>query len=500
MRRLYIIFVLLFSACTSENAKTNPDLIESDIFSCSNYYDMILKSPQWAEMHTFDEKIEACQLPIEKVGKMSTEELVYACITHPLAQLYMANPEEFEVFEKVLGKTHVFQALSQREDAARSLVSFYGKATIQTDLQRYRLHHSTTELTISQMHVLELMIASGYFPAVFDEPLASDLKRVTSNHLALRRLSPELFSTHSKKVAALILRELEADAPFTLEKAGQVLDEMIARESTLIRTKAAGDVICFTSFITPKGTPISAKSLEDFSPSEKANMDNTYCVAFPNAILIESSSYCYNNHYYAWCLPFGGPVVWINSHSENGFITDGTYVTSTFSSADVVYSSSDDFSAIPTATQGIVISKWGYGPVMQHAINDSPKGVISSVTYYRINSGYFNICDIDGDDLAPVGIECTYSYSPFSSYPSNASFEWGIQNSHMNPSEYSYSTNGNQLSITFNVPGEYYINAYYHVNGYYFAHDLILVLASYEFNNISEPDSTASIPPAQEEE
>ena len=476
------------------------DLVESNIFSCSNFYDMILKSPQWAEMHTFDEKIEACQLPIENVDKMSTGELVYACITHPLAQLYMANPKEFEVFERVLGKTLVFNALSLREDAAQNLVSYYGKATIQTDLQQYRLHHSNTELTISQMHVLELIIASGFFPAVFDEPLASDLKQVTSNHLALRRLSPELFSTHSKKVAALILRELEADAPFTLETAGQVLDEMMARESTSIRTKAAGDVISYTSFITPKGTPIGAKSLEDFSPSERANMDNTYCVAFPNATLIESSSYCYNHHYYAWCLPFDGPVVWINSQAESGFSTDGTYVNTSFSNADVVYSSSDDFSAIPTATQGIVISKWGYGPVMQHAINDSPKGVISSVSYYRINSGYFNVCSIDGDDFAPVGIECTYSYTPFSSYPSNASFEWGIQNSHMNPSEYSYSTNGNQLFITFNVPGEFYIDAYYHVNGYYFAHDEILVQASYEFNNISEPDSTASIPPVQEEE
>lgn len=498
MRRFFIIFVLLVSSCASENAISNLDLVESNIFSCSNFYDMILKSPQWAEMHTFDEKIEACQLPIENVDKMSTGELVYACITHPLAQLYMANPKEFEVFEKVLGKTLVFNALSLREDAAQNLVSYYGKATIQTDLQQYRLHHSSTELTISQMHVLELIIASGFFPAVFDEPLASDLKLVTSNHLALRRLSPELFSTHSKKVAALILRELEADAPFTLEKANQVLDEMMARESTSIRTKAAGDILGTTYYKTPKGSSIYALICEDYSASEKATVDNAYCLDHPNATLIESSSYCYNHHYYAWCAPFGGPDLWINLPSA--FITDGTYVTSTFSSADVVYSSSDDFSAIPTATQGIVISKWGYGPVMQHAINDSPKGVISSVNYYQINSGSFNVGSIDGDEFAPVGTECTYSYTPFSGYPSNASFEWGIQNSHMNPSEYSYSTNGNQLFITFNVPGEFYIDAYYHVNGYYFAHDEILVQASYEFNNISEPDSTASIPPIQEEE
>lgn len=499
MKRLFFIFLLLATACASKDvAVTSQKLDESHSFSYPDYYDMILKSPQWAGIHTFDEKIEACQLPIENVDKMSTEELVYACITHPLAQLYMANPKEFEVMEEVLGKTHVFQALSLREDAAQNLVSYYGKASIQTDLQQYRLHHSSTELTISQMHVLELIIASGFFPAVFDEPLASDLKQVTSNHLALRRLSPELFSTHSKKVAALILRELEADAPFTLETAGQVLDEMMARESTSIRTKAAGDILGTTYYKTPKGSAIYALIHEDYSASERATVDYTYCLDHPNATLIESSSYCYNHHYYAWCAPFGGPDLWINS--PFAFITDSTYVPSTFSSADVVYSSSDGFSAIPTSTQGIVISKWGYGPVMLHAINDSPKGVISSVSYYQINSGSFNVGSIDGDEFAPVGTECTYSYTPFSGYPSNASFEWGIQNSHMNPSEYSYSTNGNQLFITFNVPGEFYIDAYYHVNGYYFAHDEFLVQASYEFNNISEPDSTASIPPVQEEE
>ena len=101
---------------------------------------------------------------------------------------------------------------------------------------------------------------------------------------------------------------------------------------------------------------------------------------------------------------------------------------------------------------------------------------------------------IDGEDLAPVGIKCNYTYYPSGSsfYHPSASFEWDIQNSHSNPSDYSYSQDGSEISITFNVPGEYYLNAYYLVNGYYMTHKELLVLASYEFNNIAEPDSTAA--------
>lgn len=59
MKRLFFIFLLLATACASKDvAVTSQKLDESHSFSYPDYYDMILKSPQWAGIHTFDEKLK----------------------------------------------------------------------------------------------------------------------------------------------------------------------------------------------------------------------------------------------------------------------------------------------------------------------------------------------------------------------------------------------------------------------------------------------------------
>lgn len=489
-----VILVLLLSACASEEAPVLRPQEETcpDPFSYVGVYESFHNKTRWAQLHTFDEKLEACQLPLDQIKGMSTGTLALTCINHPLAPLYLAYRNEFEIVEILFDKSNVFQELAHRDDAGRTLVSLYSRASIQPDLQKYKQRHSLTELTIGQMHFLELLLASGHFPEIFEEPLANELKKTASSQLAYRRLAPDIYSIQSKKVASLLIRELNQNGPLTFEDAGKALENIVIQESVPIRTKAAGDITGTTSIYTPRGSAVYALYREEYSSDEIAYSDNVYCTAYPNATLIESSSITYECHSYAWNMAIGGPTVWIISPTP--YINDASYVTSSPINADVLYSSSADFSAIPTTTTNIVISKWPNGPVMRHNIYDSPYNVSGSLTYYRVNGSTAKSSapvsgNINGSDLAPVGVECVYSYVPFTSVSPNGIFEWEVLNSHMEPTEYNYSTNGNQLYITFNAPGEYYLNAFYFVNNYYFAQKELLVLASYEFNSLPEPDS-----------
>jgi hypothetical protein len=135
---------------------------------------------------------------------------------------------------------------------------------------------------------------------------------------------------------------------------------------------------------TPKGSSVNGatKNRAEHPAHHLAYLNQYYDLTYPNAIKLDSATNGYNCHGYAWHMSSGGAeAVWIQEgnpststglpDNEDIYWTDGSYieVCTPHRLSKVSYHISDH-SAITTAN--VFISKWGDGPLMQHAYNYAP--------------------------------------------------------------------------------------------------------------------------------
>lgn len=482
-RTIYLMLLITVVSCSLELSDGLTDIDNLAIFydeqmvDTPYVYEEYLSKDKWKTYNTFDEKMEACQVPKAVASSYTTRALIQTCLNHPLAGLYLAFEDEFEIVKILSSHNNAFKELMSRQDAAEQMVSYYA---------------SMPENFLPQMHFLELLLGSGLFPLVFEEPNASVLKTAAESQLAIRRLMPDRYSEQSRKTAELILAELNDSKVPTLTTAGNLL-RSIALTNGCANTKVAGDLLYIITLYTSFGTPFSGYVREEFGSDEVAAHDSIYLSVYPNATLIEHSSAAYECHSYAWNMLFGGATCWINS--PDPYINERSFaVVNSYLIADVIYSSTSDFSGIPTSSPGVVISKWPLGPVMQHSLNDSPFGTISSYTYYKCDpNGQYSSWpgSISGDDIAFVSNQTPYYYLYSYSYPTapNSSFIWEVFDIHENPGNCTITANSNGAAIVFNSPGEYTVCCSYYVNGVSIVTAQYVVLALvHNQNEVEEPD------------
>jgi hypothetical protein len=179
-------------------------------------------------------------------------------------------------------------------------------------------------------------------------------------------------------------------------------------------------IICFHTHAQPK-TPkctsiLNYYTIAEQSPAWIAATNASVQSQYPNATLIGNSSTTYNCHAYAWHMSNGGSTYWIDTPSDNTYWDDGSYVEVSAAAAPIatkVSYASDDHSAITTTSPGVFISKWGSGPVMQHASTYTPYNE-STIKYYAvpITTGTNTICTSSAyQTIIPSTGTVTYSWS-----------------------------------------------------------------------------------------
>lgn len=409
-------------------------------------YDAFECKKTWESFTSFEEKLEACQVPESVVGQLTTEALIITCLNHPFAPIYSAYRSEFEIVKLLMEHNNAFKELAKRCDAAERLIDIY---------------ESDVELSRCQMHFLELLLGSGVFPDLYKEPLSIRLEAIAESRLALRRLMPDSYSIHSWKTAELLVTEVEKNILPDYDRADRLL-KGIESTGTKVKTKTAGDYQGSTTVYTPYGSSITGYYFEDYDSSEKAEQDAFYCSLFPSAILQESSTYDYNENSYATNMALGGPTCWIGSISS--YLLDGVYMpTDSSFGVDLVYFPSQDFPAEATMISGTVISKWSNGPLMRHTISDCPYA-LSSPEYYIFNK---KIISVSGPDMVNPSTTVPYTYSEshnFGTAP-GGSFIWTVDGPNELSSDYTMSVSGSQMNIVFNDTGEYNIWCRYYFAG-----------------------------------
>jgi hypothetical protein len=150
--------------------------------------------------------------------------------------------------------------------------------------------------------------------------------------------------------------------------------------SSVTYTAGAGYTPKKTLIVT--GTPSCT-----FSQNDEDHLNVLFINAYSNATFLETAATEYNCHSYAW----HQGADWINDDQLDAFIGDGSVVGAVGAvRGDIVAWPGRSHSGnMPPGTGGVVMSKWGSGPLMEHQVDDSPYDDIyseSSMEYFFFNT------------------------------------------------------------------------------------------------------------------
>jgi len=172
--------------------------------------------------------------------------------------------------------------------------------------------------------------------------------------------------------------------------------KLLASVTCFVLSKAVADSP--TTIYTPQGSIVPDTYIRDeMSPSEIAAYNSWATSNYPNATLLSNASTTYNCHGYAWYVSEGGSCVWMGYNTttaEDVYWQDNSYVEQASETSGLKVSYRPDYqanhSAVTTGQSGIFISKWGPGPLMQHAYNYCPywKQGTTYLKYYKRNNVY----------------------------------------------------------------------------------------------------------------
>jgi hypothetical protein len=81
--------------------------------------------PEWKSFKTHEEKVAACQIPEVTLKKMSTENLIYACLDNPFYGYITAYSNCLVGFERFVSQFNCFDELSKRNDYESVILNTY---------------------------------------------------------------------------------------------------------------------------------------------------------------------------------------------------------------------------------------------------------------------------------------------------------------------------------------------------------------------------------------
>lgn len=179
-------------------------------------------SPQWKELKTRQQRLEACALPREVLETISTRGLLQTCLDFPFAPDMAFHGTLKRGLDRVVTDFNGLRELLRRKDAAAELARSYGLLTLPPDgplaeQGRYALYVRYHEMLLSRPEV-----QSRLTPATSAELLASALAKLDTKHG-----DPEVFGGRSIIATAYLL------ATILDHVGGEEFDSNIAHNESL---------------------------------------------------------------------------------------------------------------------------------------------------------------------------------------------------------------------------------------------------------------------------
>lgn len=356
-------------------------------------------STVWESYDTQEEKLNACQLPVDFLKNLPINGLIKTVLDYPLLLDLFAYDNLQDGFDVILGNFNGFQELIKREEAPDELLEFYRKLDPNVSLDQnekgiYSLQIMVVEMFLSQDQILKKL------PLIDRNEL---LKLCVEKHYIMER-NPDTFGLFSSvsqsltiyRIMGLVspsrLKNADVEFEFFVQKGNIPSDQGIILNSfdiacnylnsigyqfniTNLKSAAATCTPASGTVKTPKGSlvTVSVYNCEPLSSTQITSINSYFRSTYPKAIYLSPSSGKFNCHSYAWYQSSSSNYRWMNNPSK--YWSDGSYSQVYYCAPSLIWTyGSTSHSAIAFTYGGLPLrSKWGSGPVMQHTYSgDNP--------------------------------------------------------------------------------------------------------------------------------
>lgn len=410
------LYVLLLLTLTTSVLAANTD-------KTSFKFPFSQEDEKWKEYKTPLDRIAALQIPEDILATIPTEELIDCCLDFPYLSDAIFFDDINEGFNTIVSKFNGFRELLKREDRTDALIKTFGLISLEN---MYLGDKTTIEIGSNSLKICILAYMVGREEIL--GRLTSVQKDSLLQYIDNQNKTLLQYPSFKNTFGGLAINELRN----TLQGRDRYI---------------SGDYYSITIY-TPNGSPVLAWRLyqNELSEVDKAQYAY-YAVHNYGATIIAEATKTYNCHGYAWHMVEDGIPVCIGLNSftdENIYWTDGSYVEVDESLATIV--SYDENTANHSAvriTNNLYRSKWGAGPLVEHAPNSCPYYTTMPKKYYR------GISHISGPT-----VPCVSNDYYVNIVPNGYTAEWSLAPSSTNlviedipPTIYGPDPNTNQCSV-----------------------------------------------------
>lgn len=364
----------------------------------------------WNKFSNAQERINALQIPQDKLEQIPTCDLLDLCLTFPYLSDILLYDEQEKGYNALTKEYNGFQEFLKRDDCVDVLLDKY--ASIMSD-------------TLSQEGISK---AEKGFRSVQYYTVIQMLKMKYASEEMNNFQVEQMFALTKKLYKALNTKQLFV---------GNLTANAILQINTFITRVVYYSDFNYVNRYTPNGSTVTAGILkiDDYDANEKANIINDVLINYGVTILSEPTK-TYNCHGYAWHMveAHENDPVWIDE--EEIYWEDGSYTEVPESYATKV-AYEGNHSAVRISST-LYHSKWGDWPLVAHSPNNVPSGYLPEQP-----KRYFVRFSISGPTIP--GTASTY-YVP--NLPNGWTVDWSMGNELVLPSYFTEnSPETNQLRI-----------------------------------------------------
>lgn len=156
---------------------------------------------EWANFQTGQAMLDACQIPVGILAKLTTNALVETCLNYPLIFDYLSFNDEREGIQFMINNFNGLEELSKRADGASCLLKAYKN----TPSHKNRTIELQSDKSPSFMlGYLELLLANKLFIDKFTQEELVDLNNIALEKYTLKLASPDDFGLLSIRRSFLV--------------------------------------------------------------------------------------------------------------------------------------------------------------------------------------------------------------------------------------------------------------------------------------------------------
>lgn len=327
----------------------------------------------WTNIGPLEDRFAACEVPASRLRNMTTEALVKSMMSYPLNFMVCAYDDPKDAIDLIIQYSPLHQEFLSRSDAAEVFVDFYAGANLDMSLEKSDFDGNYTSLSYANAMFMDHFIASGLMTGLGKASVRQKLTEAVSKKLQERLQDSETFSVYSIR-------------PLVNINVAESLGINVVADGASARSENRLPI--------PRNTEIYYAENIEASSAELNALTQMYTSNYPNAIVRGPSTMKYNSHSYAWYQSSTDNDKIIPSFYNGNFQLDDFWQSGGLfsscgdnTSAKIVYYSDSDHSAAKVS-YNTYVSKWGYGPLMEHAPSYCPY-IVTNMQYYlpRMNSG-----------------------------------------------------------------------------------------------------------------